>query len=215
MAPKDDPTAANPPVDESGGASVSRRAFLKTVGVTGVAAGVIGGADAEAQGGGAAPVGPGAVPITLKIDGKVHRLEVEPRVTLLDAMRDRLDKTGLKRVCDRGSCGACTAIVDGRTVYTCSMLAIEAQGKDIKTIEGLTEGTALHPVQQAIVEHDGTMCGFCTPGFVMSAVALLEKHPKPTAEQVREGLDGNICRCGTYKGLLEAVLAGNKGVTRG
>jgi xanthine dehydrogenase YagT iron-sulfur-binding subunit len=213
MAPKDDSSAA-PPVDESG-VNVSRRAFLKTVGVTGVAAGVIAGPGTEAQAAGPAPIGPGEVPITLTIDGKPHKLSVEPRVTLLDAMRDRLDKTGLKRVCDRGSCGACTAIVDGRTAYTCSMLAIEAQGKDIRTIEGLAEGTALHPLQQAIVDHDGTMCGFCTPGFVMAAVALLEKHPKPTAEQVRAGLDGNICRCGTYKGLLEAVLEGKKGVTRG
>lgn len=214
MAPKDDPSAAPALVDES--VDPGRRAFLKTVGVTGLAAGVLGGAesDARAQSAGPAPVGPAAVPITLTIDGKAHRLEVEPRVTLLDAMRDRLDKTGLKRVCDRGSCGACTAIVDGRTVYTCSMLAIEAQGKDIRTIEGLTEGTALHPVQQAIVEHDGTMCGFCTPGFVMAAVALLEKHPKPTVEQVRAGLDGNICRCGTYPRVVEAVL-NTKGVRRG
>jgi len=155
------------------------------------------------------------VPITLTIDGKPHQLKVEPRVTVLDAMRDRLDKTGMKRVCDRGTCGACTALVDGRTAYTCSMLAIEAQGKEIRTIEGLSQGTALHPVQQALIEHDGTMCGFCTPGFVMAAVALLEKHPKPTVEQVRAGLDGNICRCGTYKGLLEAVLEGGKGVSRG
>jgi len=213
MAPKDDSTAA-PPVDETG-VNVSRRAFLKTVGVTGVAAGVIAGPETEAQAAGPAPLGPGEVPITLTIDGKPFKLSVEPRVTLLDAMRDRLDKTGLKRVCDRGSCGACTAIIDGRTAYTCSMLAIEAQGKDIRTIAGLSEGTALHPVQQAIVDHDGTMCGFCTPGFVMASIALLEKHPKPTVEQVRAGLDGNICRCGTYKGLLEAVLEGKKGVTRG
>jgi xanthine dehydrogenase YagT iron-sulfur-binding subunit len=213
MAPKDDPSAAPTPVDDH--VDVGRRAFLKTVGVTGIAAGVIGGSEAGTEAAGPAPVGPGAVPITLTIDGRKHALEVEPRVTLLDAMRDRLDKTGLKRVCDRGSCGACTAIVDGRTVYTCSMLAIEAQGMDIRTIEGLSEGTALHPVQKAIVEHDGTMCGFCTPGFVMAAVALLEKHPKPTVEQVRDGLDGNICRCGTYKGLLAAVLEGGKGVTRG
>src|SRR5204863_3003853 len=144
------------------------------------------------QAAGPAPIGPGEVPITLTIDGKPFRLSVEPRVTLLDAMRDRLDKTGLKRVCDRGTCGACTAIVDGRTTYTCSMLAIEAQGKDIRTIAGLSEGTALHPLQQAIVDHDGTMCGFCTPGFVMASIALLEKHPNPTVEQVREGLDGNI-----------------------
>jgi xanthine dehydrogenase YagT iron-sulfur-binding subunit len=213
MAPNDDPNATATSADD--GVGVSRRAFLKTVGVTGVAAGVLGGADAEAQNGAPAPIGPGEVPITLTIDGKPHQLKLEPRVTLLDAMRDRLDKTGMKRVCDRGTCGACTAIVDGRTVYTCSMLAVEAQGKDIRTIEGLTQGTALHPVQQAIIEHDGTMCGFCTPGFVMAAVALLEKHPKPTVEQVRTGLDGNICRCGTYKGLLEAVLEGGKGVARG
>jgi xanthine dehydrogenase YagT iron-sulfur-binding subunit len=213
MAPKDDPSAVATPEDE--GVNVSRRAFLKTVGVTGVAAGVIGGPEADAQTSTSAPIGPGEVPITLRIDGKPHQLKVEPRVTLLDAMRDRLDKTGAKRVCDRGTCGACTAIVDGRAVYTCSMLAIEAQGKEIRTIEGLAQGTALHPLQQAVVEHDGTMCGFCTPGFVMAAVALLEKHPKPTVEQIRDGLDGNICRCGTYKGLLEAVLETGKGVSRG
>jgi len=213
MAPKDDVSAVATPDDE--GVNVSRRAFLKTVGVTGVAAGVIGGTEADAQTSTPAPIGPGEVPITLKIDGKVHQVKVEPRVTLLDAMRDRLDKTGAKRVCDRGTCGACTALVDGRAVYTCSMLAIEAQGKEIRTIEGLAQGTALHPLQQAVVEHDGTMCGFCTPGFVMAAVALLEKHPKPTVEQIRDGLDGNICRCGTYKGLLEAVLETGKGVSRG
>jgi xanthine dehydrogenase YagT iron-sulfur-binding subunit len=211
MAAKDDDTGADR--DESG-VNVSRRAFLKTVGATSVAATVVGGA-AEAQTTGATPVGPGPVPITLTINGKKHQLTVEPRVTLLDAMRDRLDFTGLKRVCDRGSCGACTAIVDGRTAYTCSMLAIEAQGKEIRTVEGLTAGTVLHPVQQAFVTHDGTMCGFCTPGFVMSAVALLEKHPNPTPQQARAALDGNICRCGTYTRVLEAVLDPAKGVARG
>jgi xanthine dehydrogenase YagT iron-sulfur-binding subunit len=211
MAPKDDDTGADR--DESG-VNVSRRAFLKTVGATSVAATVVGGA-AEAQTTGATPVGPGPVPITLTINGKKHQLTIEPRVTLLDAMRDRLDHTGLKRVCDRGSCGACTAIVDGRTAYTCSMLAIEAQGKEIRTVEGLTAGTVLHPVQQAFVTHDGTMCGFCTPGFVMSAVALLEKHPNPTPQQARAALDGNICRCGTYTRVLEAVLDPAKGVARG
>jgi len=211
MAPKDDDTGADR--DESG-VNVSRRAFLKTVGATSVAATVVGGA-AEAQTTGATPVGPGPVPITLTINGKKHQLTVEPRVTLLDAMRVRLDHTGLKGVCDRGSCGACTAIVDGRTAYTCSMLAIEAQGKDVRTVEGLTAGTVLHPVQQAFVTHDGTMCGFCTPGFVMSAVALLEKHPNPTPQQARAALDGNICRCGTYTRVLEAVLDPAKGVARG
>jgi len=161
-----------------------------------------------------AAVGPGEVSVALTINGAKRTLKVEPRVTLLDALRNRLDITGLKRVCDRGTCGACTAVVDGRTAYTCSMLAIEAQGKDIRTIEGLSDGTVLHPVQQAILEHDGTMCGFCTPGFVMSAVGLLQKNPTPTAEQAREALDGNICRCGTYNRLLDAVLQ-VKGGSRG
>ncbi len=211
MAPKDDEISAPP---DDNGLTVSRRAFLKTVGASSVAATVVGGG-AEAQTSAATPMGPGPVPITLMINGKKHQLTIEPRVTLLDAMRDRLDHTGLKRVCDRGSCGACTAIVDGRTAYTCSMLAIEAQGKEIRTVEGLTQGTVLHSVQQAFVAHDGTMCGFCTPGFVMSAVALLDKHPSPTREQARQALDGNICRCGTYTRVLEAVLDPQKGVTRG
>jgi xanthine dehydrogenase YagT iron-sulfur-binding subunit len=183
----------------------SRRAFLKTVGAGGVAAGVLGpAAGAEAQPVNA--VGPAAAPIQLNVNGKVHRLEVEPRVTLLDALRTRLGVTGPKRVCDRGSCGACTVIVEGRTMYSCSMLAIEAQGKAIRTVEGLTDGTVLHPVQQAFCEHDGLMCGFCTPGFITATAALLEKNPKPTREQARKALDGNICRCGTYVRVLEAAL---------
>lgn len=183
----------------------SRRTFLKTVGAGGVAAGVLGpagGVDAQP----ANSVGPGPVPIQLNINGRVHRLEVEPRVTLLDAARTRLNITGVKRVCDRGSCGACTMIVDGRTVYSCSMLAVEAQGKTIRTVESLAEGTVLHPVQQAFCDKDGLMCGFCTPGFVVATAALLEKNPKPTAEQARKALDGNICRCGTYVRVLEAAL---------
>jgi xanthine dehydrogenase YagT iron-sulfur-binding subunit len=183
----------------------SRRTFLKTVGAGGVAAGVVGAAHAaEAQAVNAA--GPGAVPISLTINGRAHKLEIEPRVTLLDALRTRLDITGVKRVCDRGSCGACTMIVDGKTIYSCSTLAIEMQGKAIRTIESFTQGTVLHPVQQAFCDHDGLMCGFCTPGFVVSAVALLERNPKPTRDQARKALDGNICRCGTYQRVLEAVL---------
>ncbi|PYR57224.1 MAG: hypothetical protein DMF85_14315 [Acidobacteria bacterium] len=166
--------------------------------------------------GGVNAVGPGAVPITLNINGQTHRLDVEPRVTLLDALRNRLNITGVKRVCDRGSCGACTMIVDGRTIYACSTLAIEMQGKKIRTVDGLTQGTVLHPVQQAFYDHDGLMCGFCTPGFVTAAAALLEKNPNPTPEQARRALDGNICRCGTYVRVLEATLnTGKKGVTRG
>jgi xanthine dehydrogenase YagT iron-sulfur-binding subunit len=194
--------------------SVSRRDFLKTVGVGSLATTVASVADAEAQAGAPNPIGPGDVSIQLTINGKRHDLKVEPRVTLLDAVRTRLDITGVKRVCDRGTCGACTMIVDGRTVYSCSMLAIEAQGKPIRTVEGLANGTVLHPVQQAFCDSDGLMCGFCTPGFVVAAVALLEKTPTPTPEQARRGLDGNICRCGTYTRVLEAALAA-KGVTRG
>jgi xanthine dehydrogenase YagT iron-sulfur-binding subunit len=194
----------------------SRRTFLKTVGAGGVAAGVIGPAEA-AQGQAVAAAGPGAVPITLTINGRTHKLEVEPRVTLLDALRTRLDITGVKRVCDRGACGACTMIVDGKTVYSCSTLAIEAQGKQIRTVESFTQGTVLHPVQQAFCDHDGLMCGFCTPGFVVSAVALLERNPKPTRAQAQKALDGNICRCGTYQRVLEAVLdpKASAGVKRG
>jgi len=186
----------------------SRRNFLKTVGAGGVAAGVLSKAPAvDAQT--VNVLGPGAVPVTLNINGQVHRLEIEPRVTLLDALRMRINPpiTGVKRVCDRGACGACTMIADGKTIYACSTLAIEAQGKRIRTVESFTQGTVLHPVQQAFCDKDGLMCGFCTPGFVTSAVALLEKTPNPTAEQARRALDGNICRCGTYVRVLEAALS--------
>lgn len=213
MAPKDD---RHPETDERSG--VSRRAFLKTVGVSGVAASVIDGfAEAlpQAQGAGAPrPVGPGPVPITLKVNGRDINLRVEPRTTLLDALREHAGHTGNKRVCDRGTCGACTMIIDGRTHYACSTLAIEAQGREIRTIEGLARGTVLHPVQQAFAEADGSMCGFCTPGFVMAAVSLLERNPNPTPEEARKALDGNICRCGTYVRVLEATLK-TKGVSRG
>ena len=183
----------------------SRRSFLKTVSAGGVAAGVLGPVT-TAEGQSVRTIGPAAAPIQLNVNGKVHRLEIEPRVTLLDALRTRLNVTGPKRVCDRGSCGACTVIFDGRAVYACSMLAIEAQGKTIRTADGLAQGTVIHPVQQAFCDHDGLMCGFCTPGFVTAVVALLEKNPKPTREEARKALDGNICRCGTYPRVLEAAL---------
>ena len=200
---------------------VSRRDFFKTVGVGSIASAVVAGVrDVEGQG--PAAVGPGEIPVTLTINGRRHQLSVEPRVTLLDAMRTRLEITGQKRVCDRGACGACTVIIEGRTYYSCSMLAIEAQGKNIRTVDGLAGPNTpfdyaqgkLHPVQQAFCDHDGLMCGFCTPGFVMATVALLEKNPNPTPEQAKKALDGNLCRCGTNIGVLKAALSA-KGVTRG
>ena len=199
--------------DDQGG-SVSRRDFFKTVGVGSLATSVLTAAEAEAQATAPRAVGPGEVPIRLTINGRAQTVTVEPRVTLLDAVRNRLDYTGTKRVCDRGSCGACTMIVDGRAIYACSTLAIDSQGKSIRTVEGLAQGTALHPVQQAFCDTDGLMCGFCTPGFVMAAVALLEKIPNPTPAQAKKHLDGNICRCGTYVGVLQAALT-TKGVSRG
>ena len=197
--------------------TVSRREFLKGAGVTSLATAVTaaGVAETEAQTG-ARLIGPGEVPVTLMVNGKRLELKIEPRVTLLDAIRNRADLTGNKRVCDRGACGACTMIVDGRTVYSCSTLAIEVQGKQIRTVDGLANGAALHPVQQAFCDVDALMCGFCTPGFVVATVALLEKHPNATAEQMRKGLDGNICRCGTFVRILEAAnMAKTRGVARG
>src|SRR5215831_6784749 len=194
--------------------NVSRRDFLKSASVGGLVTAVAGAAEVEAQTPGPQVIGPGEVPVQLNVNGKRIDLKIEPRVTLLDALRMRADLTGNKRVCDRGQCGACTMIVDGRTIYSCSTLAIEVQGKQIRTIDGLSEGTKLHPVQQAFCDADGLMCGFCTPGFVMATTAILEKHPNATAEQIKKGLDGNICRCGTFVRVFEAALKA-KGVLHG
>ena len=200
MASKDE----HPDKRERG--AFSRRDFLKSAGAGGLAATVVGVHDADAQTSGARIVGPGEAPITLMVNGRRIELRVEPRVTLLDALRMRADLTGNKRVCDRGTCGACTMIVDGRTVYSCSTLAIDAQGKQIRTVDGLAKGDVLHPVQQAFCDVDALMCGFCTPGFVVATVALLEKYPNATREQAAHELDGNICRCGTFVRIMEAAM---------
>src|SRR5712692_1199910 len=153
--------------------TVSRRDFLKSAGVTSLATAVTTVAvPADAQTG-PRVVGPGDLPVTLMVNGKRVELRIEPRVTLLDAIRNRADLTGAKRVCDRGTCGACTVIVDGKPVYSCSVLAIEAQGKKITTVEGLEQNGKLHPVQQAFVDNDAQQCGFCTPGFVVACKAFL------------------------------------------
>jgi aerobic-type carbon monoxide dehydrogenase small subunit (CoxS/CutS family) len=151
----------------------------------------------------------------LKVNGKPHKVSLEPRVTLLDALRNYLDLTGAKKVCDRGVCGACTVIVDGKPVYACNLLAIQAEGHDIVTIEGLSREGELHPVMAAFVEHDAQQCGFCTPGFVVACKAFLDKHPNPTFDEVEEGLGGNLCRCGTYPGVRQAVLEAAKSMKGG
>ena len=193
--------------DETTG--LSRRNFLKALGTTAVAS-------AAAQATSAAQElqkhndekvhGPGAVPISLKINGETKKFEVEPRVTLLDLLRNRTDLTGTKEVCDRATCGACTVWLDGTPVYSCMTLAIEAQRREITTIEGLAKGGELTPVQKAFVNCDGLQCGFCTPGFVMSVSALLKQNPKPTEEDVRKACAGNLCRCGTYPRVFAAAL---------
>jgi xanthine dehydrogenase YagT iron-sulfur-binding subunit len=154
------------------------------------------------------------VAITLSINGKAHSLNVEPRVTLLDALRDRLNYTGAKKVCDRGTCGACTVLMDGKAVYACMVLAVDAQGRNIQTVEGLSQGSELHPVMRAFVEHDAQQCGYCTPGFVVAVKAFLDENPNPTYEQVKDGLGGNLCRCGTYVGIRKAVLEAAKMMRR-
>jgi xanthine dehydrogenase YagT iron-sulfur-binding subunit len=183
----------------------SRRGFIRGVGISGGALGT-GLLEKEAEAAPANVVGPGPVPITLTINGKPVNLTVEPCVTLIDALRNYLDITGSKRVCDRGTCGACTVIMGGKTVYGCSVLAIDAQGKNIETIEGLSAGTRLHPIEAAFVNNDAQQCGYCTPGFVMASKGFLDEHPNPTLEDVKHGLGGNLCRCGTYMGIRKAVL---------
>jgi xanthine dehydrogenase YagT iron-sulfur-binding subunit len=192
-------------------AAFTRRDFLRGAGVA-VSGGLLvsGGAPAASPDAPPEILGPGAVPITLKINGASHNLSVEPRLTLLDVLRNDLDLTGAKRVCDRGTCGACTVIMDGMAVYACDVLAIEAQGREITTIESLSRDGHLHPVMQAFIDNDAQQCGFCTPGFVMAAKAFLELNPNPSYEQVKAGLGGNLCRCGTYMGVRKAVLQAAK-----
>jgi xanthine dehydrogenase YagT iron-sulfur-binding subunit len=184
----------------------SRRGFLQGVGITSGAltTGILE-TQAEAQTG-AKIEGPGEVPITLQINGKPYRTAVEPRTTLLDTLRHRLELTAAKRVCDRGTCGACTVIIDGKVMYSCSVLAIDAQGRQIQTLEGLSQNGRPHAISQSFTDNDAQQCGYCTPGFVMAAKGFLDRNPNPTFEEVKKGLGGNLCRCGTYMGVRRAVL---------
>jgi xanthine dehydrogenase YagT iron-sulfur-binding subunit len=186
----------------------TRRAFLK-----GMGGGAAGAALATRLTGDhrLSPLGQGEADIislktvTFTVNGRRVSLEVEPRETLLEVLRERLGLTGAKKVCDRGECGACTVHLDGKTVYSCMFPAIRADGKSITTVEGLASGKALHPVQQAFVDKDGFQCGFCTPGFIMASTAFLARNPSPSRAEIRSGLSGNICRCGNYVKIYESV----------
>ena len=191
---------------------MDRRSFLKGLGTT-VAAAATARVSAlaadtvqPAPDGTAEVLGPGAVPVTLSINGESKQFSLEPRVTLLDALRNFGPLTGTKEVCDRGTCGACTVLVDGKPTYACMKLAVEVQGTEIRTIEGEAKNGQMTAVQQAFVDCDALMCGFCTPGFIMTATALLAANPHPTEEEVRRGCAGNLCRCGAYPHIVRAVL---------
>lgn len=190
--------------DEKSG--LSRRSFLKASGISLSVPLVVGHRVVEVAGQEVKVYGPGKAPIALTVNGTKYTAELEPRVTLLEALRHEFDLTGAKRVCDRATCGACTVMMDGKPVYACTVLAIEAQGKAVTTVEGLMRGGRLHPIQQAFIDNDGQQCGFCTPGFVVACKAFLDRNPNPTAAEIDKGLGGNLCRCGTYVGVKAAVL---------
>ena len=149
--------------------------------------------------------------ISVTVNGSVHTSDVEPRRLLVHHLRDDVGLTGTNVGCDTSSCGACTVLVNGESVKSCTMLAVQADGQEITTIEGLADGTTMHPVQVAFQEHHGLQCGFCTPGMVMAAVSLLEEQPNPTERDVREGIEGNLCRCTGYHNIVKAVLAAANG----
>jgi xanthine dehydrogenase YagT iron-sulfur-binding subunit len=206
------------PKKKSSSHDPSRRKFLKGVGVAGAGAALadsllnhdVSAAKSKLNAPGA-PIS-GNVNIALDINGQKRNATVEPRTTLLNTMRDRLEPgiTGPKLVCDMGTCGACTVLMDGKPVYSCLVLAVDAVGKKLTTVEGLGTPENMNAVQQAFVEHDALMCGFCTPGFVTTISAYLKKNSNPTLEEVREACKGNFCRCGTYPRVFEAALAAAK-----
>src|SRR2546426_1811890 len=195
--------------DSKDNLSISRRSFLRSFSTSAAVAATaqVEAVAAELEKANAEKVsGPDAVPVTLNVNGKALKLQLEPRVTLLEALRDHAKLTGSKEVCDRGTCGACTVLMNDLPIYSCSKLAIEAHGHAITTIEGLAKNGKLTAVQQAFIDQDALMCGYCTPGFVMSVTALLKSNPHPTADQVRKACSGNLCRCGTHPRILQAAL---------
>jgi xanthine dehydrogenase YagT iron-sulfur-binding subunit len=198
---------------------LSRRAFLEGTGAAIVVATAIPSLEAQAP----APPAPPAIAadatvprttIRLTVNGTAHRVEVEDRWTLVELLRDRLGLTGTKIGCDRGECGACTVLMDDKPVYSCSQLAVWADGKSITTVEGLAKNGVLTPLQQAFIEHDAPQCGFCTSGQLMTATALLAANPRPSAEQARDAMYGNLCRCANYNRYVEAVVAAGSAASR-
>jgi aerobic-type carbon monoxide dehydrogenase small subunit (CoxS/CutS family) len=200
------------PQDRSG---VTRRGLLKGAGLAAASGALLRTTEAiakEAEAGAVRVQGPGAEKVALKVNGQAKELSAEPRETLLEALRLQLDLTGAKPVCDRGACGACTVWLDGEPVYACTLLALECEGREITTVEGLGTPAALHPVQAAFVAEDGMQCGFCTPGMVMSCAYAVKAHGKGLTEaQARAATAGNLCRCGTYPHVLNAALRAAKG----
>jgi xanthine dehydrogenase YagT iron-sulfur-binding subunit len=200
----------------TGSSGVTRRSFLGQVGVAGIAASAAplmaraSATQVEAPPVPAQAAVPGAVPVALKINGQEHKLRLEPRVTLLDTLRNHLQMFGTKKGCDHGQCGACTVHVNGRRVNSCLTFAIMHQGDEITTIEGLAQGDELSPVQAAFLEHDGFQCGYCTSGQIMSATALLHEPCGDDDDSVRECMSGNICRCGAYPNIVAAVQQARK-----
>jgi len=212
--PDPEPTNQKNPEPESLLGRFSRRAFLAQLGAAGVAASTATLAHAAqtdtGTAAGEATRIPGAVPVTLTVNGEEHRVMLEPRVTLLDTLRDHLHMFGTKKGCDHGQCGACTVHVNGRRVNSCLSFAVMHEGDKITTIEGLAQDGQLSVVQQAFVEHDGFQCGYCTPGQIMSATALLREPIGPSDDEVRAAMSGNICRCGAYTNIVAAVQQARK-----
>lgn len=190
--------------------SVSRRSFIKTLGASAAAASL---AQAGERAFGAPGTridddvrGPGPIDITLNINGQARTIRAEPATTLLEALRLHCDLTGAKEICDRGACGGCSVLIDGVLTVSCMMLAVDAEGAQITTIEGLARDGKLDPIQENFIRHDAMQCGYCTPGFIIAGRALLDRKPKPTLPEIKKALSGNICRCGTYTNIFNAIL---------
>lgn len=199
---------------KKGGKQVSRRSFLRNAGMTtagsvALSSGLVSFTSAE-EASKATVLGPGETEVQFNVNGLERTIYVEPRTTLAQALRENLSLTGTKVVCDRGACSACTVWVEGKPVCSCMTLAVDANDKEVTTVEGLAKNGQLHPVQEAFIEHDASMCGFCTPGMVMSCAGLLERNPNPSLDDVKAATSGNLCRCGTYPKVFEATLAAAK-----